>query len=335
MRKWLIAAVIALPVLLTGCAFHMRSTVQTGPTAAQLAEFWTEPTDLAQRNLILGPGGAQNQPDPQDKYEFISADTSGASHGFDVRDSKGREWSAKLGVEAQSEIAASRILWAAGYRQPSVYYVPKWTLVRDGVETPQPAARFRLKHHSKNVGTWAWTANPFVGTDEFGGLVVLMVIINNWDLKTSNNALYQVQSDGATEQWYVVKDLGAAFGRTGWTGMFFGRLRGSKNDVADFEREPFIKSVDGDRVNVHFHGAVYVPVLPHTIRLSHVRWICQRLDRLSDQQWHDAFRAAGYSDDVGDRYVRKLKEKVAQGLKISATSSLLTTAPATETLPSR
>jgi hypothetical protein len=215
--------------------------------------------------------------------------------------------------------------------------VPNWTLVRGGVEMPQPGARFRLKHHIKNVGTWAWNANPFVGTDEFGGLVVLMVIINNWDLKTSNNVLYEVQNDGKTEHWYVVKDLGAAFGRTGATGTLFWRFRGSKNDVADFEHEPFITSVHEDKVKVHFYGAAYVPVLPRTIRVSDVRWICQRLDRLSDQQWHDAFRAAGYSDDVGDRYVRRLKQKVADGLKVSSltSSSKTPAAPATETPRSR
>jgi len=334
----LIAAVIALPVPLTGCALHLKSTADGHPTAAQQAEFWNEPTDLAQRDLLHGPGGIQDQPDPQDRYEFISADTSGASKGFDVRDSKGREWSAKLGVEAQSEIAASRIIWAAGFHQPSMYYLPGWTLVRDGVASTQPAARFRLKHHMKTAGTWAWSANPFVGTDEFGGLVVLMVIINNWDLKTSNNVLYDVQGgSGGAERWYVVKDLGAAFGRTGSTGTLFGRFRGSKNDVADYEREPFIKSVHDDRVNVHFHGAAYVPVLPRTIRVSHVRWICERLNRLSDQQWHDAFRAAGYTDDVADRYVRRLKQKVADGLKVSSMTSVspAIVSPSTGTLRSR
>ncbi|HEX5069777.1 MAG TPA: hypothetical protein VFV78_06125 [Vicinamibacterales bacterium] len=328
MRTWLIVAAIALPVPVTGCALHMHSTVTSGPTAAQLAGFWTEPVDLAQRDLFHGPGGVQDQPDPRDRFEFISEDTSGASRGFDVRDSRGREWSAKFGIEAQPEIAASRILWAAGFRQLPTCYVPNWTLVRDGVPARQPAARFRLKDRAKSAGPWAWNANPFVGTEEFGGLVVLMVIINNWDLKTSNNMVYDVQTGGRTEQWFVVKDLGASLGKTGATGAFLGRLHGTKNDVDDYEREPFIESVHGDRVMVHFNGAVYVPVLPGTIRVSHVRWICQRLDRLSDRQWHDVFRAAGYSGDVGDRYVRRLKQKVADGLRLS-------TAPATEILLSR
>jgi len=321
LRRLLSQALFALLLVAAtgGCALHMRAPAAP-PSASQLAEFWIEPSDLAQRDLFAGPGGAQSQPDPHEQFEFVSADTSGASKGFDVRDSQGREWSAKLGIEAQSEIAASRLIWAMGFHQPAMAYVPQWTLVRNGVASTQPAARFRLKpKHSKNAGFWEWTDNPYVGTDPFGGLVVLMVIINNWDLKTSNNVRYQFETaaDGAAE-WFVVKDLGSSFGRTGLTGTLFGRFRGSKNNVADFEHEPFITSVDDDRVNVHFHGAAYVPVLPGTIRVSHVRWICERLNQLSDQQWRDAFRAAGYSNDVTDRYVKRLKEKVADGLKLEA-----------------
>jgi hypothetical protein len=33
----------------------------------------------------------------------------------------------------------------------------------------------------------------------------------------------------------------------------------------------------------------------------------RRLSQLSDRQWHDAFRAANYSDAVIARYVRKIK----------------------------
>jgi hypothetical protein len=40
------------------------------------------------------------------------------------------------------------------------------------------------------------------------------------------------------------------------------------------------------------------------------------LSRLSDAQWHDAFRAAGYPDGQARRFVTKLKSKVAEGLKL-------------------
>jgi hypothetical protein len=38
--------------------------------------------------------------------------------------------------------------------------------------------------------------------------------------------------------------------------------------------------------------------------------------RLSDAQWHHAFRAAGYSDDEGRRYVARIKSKIDEGLKL-------------------
>jgi hypothetical protein len=42
------------------------------------------------------------------------------------------------------------------------------------------------------------------------------------------------------------------------------------------------------------------------------------LSRLSDRQWTDAFRAAGYTSEQTNRYVRKIKAKIAQGTSILA-----------------
>lgn len=41
-----------------------------------------------------------------------------------------------------------------------------------------------------------------------------------------------------------------------------------------------------------------------------------RLSLLSDAQLRDAFRAASYTDREIDRYVKKLKEKIAEGLRV-------------------
>jgi hypothetical protein len=43
----------------------------------------------------------------------------------------------------------------------------------------------------KKAGHWGWQNNPFKGTREFHGLVVMMSLLNNWDLKTPNNDIYQ------------------------------------------------------------------------------------------------------------------------------------------------
>jgi hypothetical protein len=42
------------------------------------------------------------------------------------------------------------------------------------------------------------------------------------------------------------------------------------------------------------------------------------MQRLTDAQWHDAFRAANYADADAERYIRKLKEKIADGLALRA-----------------
>ncbi|MBI3049895.1 MAG: hypothetical protein HYY76_16470 [Acidobacteria bacterium] len=47
-----------------------------------------------------------------------------------------------------------------------------------------------------------------------------------------------------------------------------------------------------------------------------VVWTCRLLSRLGDAQWHDAFRAAGYSEHRTWRFVAKIKSKVAEGLRL-------------------
>ena len=165
-------------------------------------------------------------------------------------------------------------------------------------------------------GHWAWHRSPFVGTRELRGLFVLMVMLNNWDLKTSQNVVYEVRRDGRTMRQYVVQDLGAALGRTRW---FF---PGSKGDVDDYEHEPFISGVRDGIVQFHYRGAWREPHLDNDIRVGDVRWICGLLNRLTDRQLADAFRAGGYDPIVTARYVRQLRDRVREGLALrDATAS--------------
>jgi hypothetical protein len=39
---------------------------------------------------------------------------------------------------------------------------------------------------------------------------------------------------------------------------------------------------------------------------------------LSDAQWRDAFRAGGFEPAVADRFIRRLKAKIDEGLKLTA-----------------
>ena len=70
----------------------------------------------------------------------------------------------------------------------------------------------------KRLDEWEWKKNPFVGTNELQGLVVLMAFMNNWDLKDSNNKILYLQDD--KELHYIISDLGATFGKTGSLPLF-------------------------------------------------------------------------------------------------------------------
>ena len=316
------AALVAFVVLSTGCVVGGKITPTLDvPTDLDVARLWQEPTDLANRDLFHGPGGAELKPDASATFTFVAADRTGYSPGYDVRDAKGMEWSVKLGPEAQPEVAVSRILWALGYHQPPTYYLSSWTMTGEQ-SGPQPAARFRPKlPHRKVVGEWSWYENDFINTQPFKGLVVANVMLNNWDWKTSNNKIYEVGEEGQPiHRMHVVQDLGASLGKTAYPKLLAwlpmrGLGQGSRNDLEDFEEQGFIKRVDGERVDFFYRGIHQSLIEQLTTR--DVIWTAERKSRLSDEQWHDAFRAAGYSDDHARRYVAKIKSKIAEGLKLA------------------
>ncbi len=154
-----------------------------------------------------------------------------------------------------------------------------------------------------------------MGTQPYRGLLVMMRILNNWDLLDRNTAIYDLDTpaEGA-RRWYVVIDLGASLGRTKIV-----PVSGTRSDIEDFEQQGFIKGVN-DKGFVEFddlgrfHRELFGELTP-----ADVRWTCERLDRLDAKQWQDAFRAAGYKDDEAARFIRKIREKVAAGLALAAT----------------
>jgi hypothetical protein len=308
-------ACAAATAVAAACVLHASPRAN----AVDLAELWEMPRDMERRDLFHGPGGAERAPDSRVRYELIEADDTGFSPGYDVRDPRGRTWSVKLGPEARTEVVVSRVVWAVGYRQPDVYHVPQWTLVKDGKAETQPAGRFRLERKEfDKVGEWSWRDNEFIGTRPFGGLIALMVIVNNWDVKTSQNAVYQAADGngngrgdaGTPRRWFVVRDLGASLGKTNW---FF---PGNRDDVEAFEKEPFIAGVEGNRVRFHYKGAWLEPQLTSSVTPSDVVWVCQLLSQLSQRQWQDAFRAGGYSEAEARRFIRRLQQKIDEGLRL-------------------
>lgn len=314
-----------LSVIWLMCATACAAPPQAAPLAdsrtADIAELWQEPADLLTRDLYHGPGGAALQPTEDGVYDFIAFKTTGTNPGYDVRDASGRVWSVKLGVEAQSEVTTSRILWAMGFHQPPTYYLPRFTL--NGVDAGEKAeARFRTDLDGWiAAGFWSWYANPFADTQPFRGLVIAQLILNAWDLKTPNNRIYNaVDSRRRPPRLFMVRDVGASLGEAKqfplFTWLGTPGWQGTKNNIDDFERQGFITSVDGDRVVFDYRGRN--GKLLETIRVPDVIWTCEQLARIPDGHWHDAFRAGHYPADERDRYIRKIKEKIAQGLALRA-----------------
>ncbi len=319
-----------LPLVLTMMVALLQASVWTTPQTADavilpgdLSPLWQEPEDIASRDLFAGPGPSGLAPQPNVPFTFVAADRGGYSPGYDVRDVSGRPWSVKLGPEAQSEVVSSRILWAIGYHQVPTYYLASWAMT-GGPAAPGPA-RFRpeLPDH-KVVGEWSWYDNDFSRTAPFKGLVVANLMLNNWDWKTSNNKIYEVtSSDATTARRYVVRDLGASLGKTSFPAMLnFPPMRrlaqGSRNDLEGFEQQGFIRRVTPARVEFEYRGTNRG--LVDTLTPADVAWTAERLSRLSDAQWNDAFRAGGYPPAQAARYIAKLKSKIGEGLKLAATT---------------
>ena len=276
---------------------------------APVAALWSNPNPIVTSN---GVGGARWC---LTSTHHVLRSLRGFQRGLPVSDSTEGEWSVKLPFEATTEVVASRIHWALGYHQPPVYLMREWHAKGAVAPNPQLPSRFREKkpdfHGIESGSTWSYKDNPFVGTREWAGLLVLQAIIANPDLKDSNNTIYTLNApvEGA-KQWYVVRDLGYSFGRAGFNSP--------RADVDAFERAPFIRDVVDGKVRFHF-GGQYGSRLKNTT-VADVHWICERLSRLTDRQWRDAFRAGAYESSIAERYIARLKAKIAEGLALRETS---------------
>ena len=169
--------------------------------------------------------------------------------------------------------------------------------------------RFRLHLPSLvDQGEWSWQENPFVGSQPYEGLLVMLMMFNSTDLKNSNNTLYEHRGGGKVERWYVVRDVGAALGDGN-------RLAPLKGDADAFERGPFILGVNGGYVDFAYRGW-YRNLVRDRITPGDVRWASTLLGELSDRQMNDAFRAGGFAPAETTQFVRTLREKTRQGREL-------------------
>ena len=284
MTRTVLAFVALLLLLVPAAEAQKKSKKKALPKGTPV--LWRD-RDVTKLDLAAGPGGAAMRPVTRG-LRFLKEEKGGWSKKYRVRDARGREWVAKLGKESQSETTASRLIWAAGYETEITYLVPRVAIPGQGTFTN---VRFEARPKDvKRHGEWSWENNPFSGTRELDGLKVLMVLVNNWDLKDENNVI--LHTAGSDELHYAISDLGATFGKTGGLGPLW-RLTRSRNNPEDYADSKFIDKVEDGYVDFHFTGVNKGVV--EKIKVEHARWIGQRLAALTDGQLASIFRAANYT----------------------------------------
>jgi len=306
-------------------AFALPARAYQAPERPPSALLWRDRGDVPSLNLLYGAGGKEHQ--PAGKFTFVKEDKQGSSPKFEVVDEQGVRWKVKLGEETKSETAASRLVWAAGYFTDEDYYLPELRVDKmlklsrgdefvsaDGVVRGARLKR-SVKGQKKN-GNWSWFKNPFTGTKELNGLRVMMALINNWDLKEINNAIYDEKAGGPR---YVVSDLGATFGETGNT------VTRSKSNPGDYSDSKFIQKVTAQHVDFtlssrplfitaidlpNYASRTHMQDIVKDIPVADAKWLGKLLEPLSDEQIRDCFRAAGYSPEDVESNAAMVKERI-------------------------
>jgi hypothetical protein len=298
---------------------------------------WREPADIESRDLFFGPGGREHAPRGR-TFIFIKEDLAGTNPKFLVRDDDGVQWKIKLGAEAKPETAASRLVWAVGYLTDEDYYMPDVRIEglpehlhrgKQFISADGSVRGVRLKREdkseSKKAGMWKWKCDPFTNTRELNALRALMAVINNWDLKDSNNAIRVEKPSDATrnrERVYMVSDLGASFGTVNLAWPH----ENSKGNLEAYSRSRYITkttatdvafAVPGrpsirDVVNPReYFARLRMRWIGRHVPRSDVMWMGQMLARLSPNQIRDAFRAAGYSEVEVEGFARVVENRIA------------------------
>ena len=220
---------------------------------------WEDRGEIAELDLHDGMGSEEEMPKPP--FQFKEEDTTGTNPKIKIVDANGVKWNIKFDEEVHAEIAASRIVWACGYNVEESYFLPSGQV--SGVTGLSRAGKFVGRNGSFTKGLfekrpddvarrkdpWLWGSNPFSGSKEMSGLIMVNVLLANWDAKDSNNAILgKYDDDGNVKEWYTVADWGGSFGKMG------GFTSHSKWDLEKFGKQPLLDGVSGHSVKLNYSG---------------------------------------------------------------------------------
>jgi hypothetical protein len=274
------------------CTVALNLLLVAGLNAATL---WRDPGPVESLDLAGGPGGKAKA--PQGPFTFVSEDKGGTSPKVTVRDSRGTEWIVKFGEEVRAENFASRIAWAAGYFALPTYFVPEGK-IQGIIELGRAAsaidkssgtfhdARFQLKDPALATSTSRWNLadSKLKGSRELAGYKVLFMLLANWDVKPENLSIVNVNGD----QVYALTDWGASMGRpaelTGRSKWNCQQYSADSNHLVD--------GVENGFVVFNYQGKQGADIRKD-VRVEDVKWLMERLGKVSDAQIEAALRASG------------------------------------------
>ncbi len=297
------------PAVESAPAMPMKAPVATGKPA-----LFQDRGDVSSLNLYWGIGSEEQA--PKAPFTFDKEDSSGTNPKIKVTDANGVKWNVKFAEEVHAEVACSRIVWACGYMVEESYFVASGQINGvKGLDRAKPYvgkdgsfknAMFekRPENIARRNKPWSWVSNPFSNTKEFSGLVMLIMLLNNWDTKEDNNeVLGMYDADGSTiNEWYITADWGGSLGKSGSV------FKHNKWDVKDYSKQKFIERVGKKKIDFTY-GGVMSGVL-EKMPIAHVKWFAGIIGKLTPEQLQDAFKAAGASDEEVAGFASAVKLRI-------------------------
>ena len=188
----------------------------------------------------------------------------------------------------------------------------------------------RLERHiegQKKIGNWKWRDNPFTGTRQFNGLRVMMALMNSWDLKDENNAIYERERRMIPARfmrsatWEPASAPPDIAGPRPWQ-RAISNLTAIPGSSAKRGPEFVDFNIPTRPALIYFFN---VPGLIHRLRMRWIgrhipredaKWMGDILSRLSPEQIQDAFRSAGYSPQEVEGFSKVVQERIAELTKL-------------------
>jgi hypothetical protein len=289
---------------------------------AQDRVLWKDPGDVTRIDFTQPAGGAKNTPQPP--FSFLSESLRGSSPKVLVRDSAGVKWRVKGGLEPNAESFSTRFVAALGYYVEPSAFVAHGKV--EGVTSLKRAAGFIQPDGSFSNGSfelrssklkamtqdWAWNRNPFLGSKEFNGLKVVMMLLSNWDNKDardrwigSNTGIAQHQVNGRIQLIYRVTDWGQTLGAWG-TGM---TPKGWNCGSFTAQTKTFLQGRAGDHLRFGFVG-LHNDGFEDGIKIDDVRWLLGYLGKITGAQIQDGLKASGASPVETTCFAEQLRERI-------------------------